>query len=110
MTDYSTLGSEVAIVKSKIDALQSTTLVAQDIVFLAKSLESLGNLLGVNDVLGATNTSILNVQNAGTGQITAVTSAGATQIAAVNTAGTANIANVNTAVSNYTLYANMGVF
>jgi len=110
MTDYSTLGSEVSIVKSKIDALQSTTLVAQDIVFLAKALESLGNLLGINDILGATNTAIANVQSAAAGSVNSVNSAGATQIAAVNTAGTANIANVNTAVSNYTLYANMGVF
>jgi hypothetical protein len=109
MTDYSTLGTEVSIVKSKIDALSSTSLAAQDIVFLAKALESLGNLLGINDILGATNTAITNVTNAATGQVNLVNYAGATQIAAVNTAGTATIASAQQAVSNYTLYVNMGV-
>lgn len=109
MADYSTLGTEVTLVKNKIDALQSTTLGAQDVVFLAKALEALGNLLGINDILGATNTAITNVTNAASGQVNLVNSAGATQIAAVNTAGTATIATAQLAVSNYTLYVNMGV-
>lgn len=109
MADYSTLGTQVTIVQNKITALQATTLGAQDVVFLAKALEALGNLLGINDILGATNTAITNVQNAATGQVNTINTTGATQIAAVNTAGTATIAAAQAAVSNYTLYVNMGV-
>lgn len=109
MTDYSTLGTQVTLAKNKIDALSSTTLNAQDLVFLAKALESLGNLLGVNDVIGVTNSSITSVQNAAAGQVNLVTAAGATQIAAVGTTGAQQIALVEAAISNYTLYANMGV-
>ena len=61
MTDYSTLGTQVTLAKNKIDALTSSTLDAQDLVFLAKALETLGNLLGVNDILGVTNSSILSM-------------------------------------------------
>ena len=39
MTDYSTLGTQVTLAKNKIDALTSSTLDAQDLVFLAKALE-----------------------------------------------------------------------
>jgi len=109
MTDYSTLGTQVTLAKNKIDALSSTTLNAQDLVFLAKALESLGNLLGVNDIIGVTNSSITSVQNAAAGQVNLVTAAGATQIAAVGTTGAQQIALVEAAISNYTLYANMGV-
>jgi hypothetical protein len=109
MADYSTLGTQVTTVKNKIDALQSTTLGAQDVVFLAKALEALGNLLGINDIVGATNTAITNVTTAASGQVSLVNTAGATQISAVNTAGTTQIASVAAAISNYTLYSNMGV-
>jgi hypothetical protein len=109
MADYSTLGTQVTVVKNKIDALQSTTLGAQDVVFLAKALEALGNLLGINDIVGATNTAITNVTTAASGQVSLVNTAGATQISAVNTAGTTQIASVAAAISNYTLYSNMGV-
>ena len=109
MTDYSTLGTQVTLAKNKIDALSSSTLDAQDLVFLAKALESLGNLLGVNDIIGVTNSSITSVQNAAAGQVNLVTAAGATQIAAVGTTGAQQIALVQAAISNYTLYANMGV-
>jgi hypothetical protein len=109
MTDYSTLGTQVTLAKNKIDALSSSTLDAQDLVFLAKALESLGNLLGVNDIIGVTNSSITSVQNAAAGQVNLVTAAGATQIAAVGTTGAQQIALVEAAISNYTLYANMGV-
>lgn len=109
MTDYSTLGTQVTLAKNKIDALSSTALTAQDLVYLAKALESLGNLLGVNDIIGVTNSSITSVQNAAAGQVNLVTAAGATQIAAVGTTGAQQIALVQAAISNYTLYANMGV-
>lgn len=109
MPDYSTLGSQVSTVKAKIDALSGTTLAAQDIVFLAKALEALGNLLGINDLVGATNTAITNVTTAASGQVNLVNNAGATQIAAVNTSGATQIASVAAAISNYTLYVNMGV-
>ena len=66
-------------------------------------------MLGVNDILGVTNSSITSVQTAAAGQVNLVTAAGATQIAAVNTSGTTQIALVAAAISNYTLYANMGV-
>jgi hypothetical protein len=109
MPSYDSLSSQITTFKAKVDALSSSTLTAQEIVFLAKALESMGNLLGVNDIVAATSASINSIQTSGTGQVTTVQTAGATQIAAVNTAGTQNIANLEGQISNYTLYTNMGV-
>lgn len=109
MPSYDSLSSQITTFKAKVDALSSTTLSAQDLVFLAKSLEAMGNLLGINDIVAATSNSINSIQTAGSGQVTTVQTAGATQIAAVNTAGTQNVANLTAAISNYTLYSNMGV-
>jgi hypothetical protein len=109
MPSYDSLSSQITTFKSKVDALSSSTLTAQDLVFLAKAIEAMGNLLGVNDIVAATSSSINSIQSSGTGQITSVQTAGATQIAAVNTAGTQNIANLAAQISNYTLYTNMGV-
>jgi len=109
MPSYDSLSSQITTFKTKVDALSSSTLSAQDLVFLAKAIEAMGNLLGVNDIVAATSSSINSIQSSGSGQVTSVQTAGATQIAAVNTAGTQNIASLASQISNYTLYTNMGV-
>jgi hypothetical protein len=109
MPDSSTLYDQVELAKTKIDELVSTTLNAQDLVFLAKALESLGNLLGINDLVGITNTAVLDLQNASTGQVALVAAEGAAQIDAVITTGNLQIALVESSVSNFSLYVHMGV-
>lgn len=109
MPDYATLLNQVELAKDKIDALSTATLDAQDLVFLAKALESLGSLLGINDIVGVTNTKITELQNAASGQVNNITNTGSAQVNAVVTSGNQQIALVQSAVSNYTLYANMGV-
>lgn len=103
------LTSQIELAKTKISDLSASTLTPQDIVFLAKSLESLGTLLGVNDIVAVTNTKISEITNASSGQVTTITNAGASQVNAVVTSGNQQIALVNAAVDNYNLYVNMGV-
>lgn len=109
MSDSATLLNQVDLVKNKIDELSSSTLDAQDLVFLAKALESLGSLLGINDIIGVTNESVLAVQNASDGQVANVAAAGTNQINAIVTSGNQQIALVESAVDNYSLFVNMGV-
>lgn len=104
-----TLTNQVELAKDKIDDLAAVTLTSQDIVFLAKALESLGNLLGVNDIISVTNVKIQELENAASGQVSNITNAGSAQVNAVITSGNQQIALVNAAVNNYTLYVNMGV-
>lgn len=109
MPDYSSLTTQVDLFKTKVSALSSSTLNAQDLVFLAKALESIGNLLGVNDIVAATAAKVSEIQTASSGAVTQVNTAGSNQIIAVNTAGTANIASIQASIDAYTIYTNMGV-
>jgi hypothetical protein len=103
------LTDQIELAKTKINALSASTLTTQDIVFLAKSLESLGTLLGVNDIVAVTNTKISEITNASSGQVQTITNAGSSQVNAVVTSGNQQIALVNAAVDNYNLFVNMGV-
>lgn len=104
-----TLTAQIELAKTKINALSASTLTTQDLVFLAKSLESLGSLLGVNDIVALTNEKISEITNASSGQVTTITNAGSSQVNAVVTSGNQQIALVNAAVDNYNLFVNMGV-
>jgi hypothetical protein len=109
MPDATALSDQIELVKTKIDELSASALDSQDLVFLAKALEAIGNLLGVNDIVGVTNESILSLQAASSGQISTITNAGSQQINAVITSGQQQIFLVESAVDNYALYVNMGV-
>lgn len=109
MPDYSSLSTQVDLFKTKVSALSGSTLNAQDLVFLAKALESMGNLLGVNDIVAASASKINEIQTASTGAVAQVNTAGSTQVVAVNNAGVANIASIQSSIDNYTIYSEMGV-
>jgi len=54
MPSYSALNTQIEAVKAEITAsLAASTYTAQDLVYIAKTLETLGNLLGINDLVAA---------------------------------------------------------
>lgn len=54
MPTYTALNTQIEAVKSEITAsLAASTYTAQDLVYIAKTLETLGNLLGINDLVAA---------------------------------------------------------
>ena len=106
MPDYTTLSTQVELFKTKVSALASTTLDANDLVLLASALDTLAQSMGVNDILSltterlaaittATNAAISTINNSTNGaRITALENTSAsyeTRIYAtenyVNTAG-----------------------
>ena len=55
MPAYDSLNTQITAVKAEITAsLAASTYTAADLVYVAKALETLGNLLGVNDIVAAT--------------------------------------------------------
>ncbi len=109
MPDYASLTAQVDLFKTKVSALNTATLGAQELVYLAKAIEAMGNLLGVNDVLAATNTKLNDISDATSGAVTVVTGEGSTQVAAVAAAGATQIAAVANELNNFTIYNHMGV-
>lgn len=52
---YESLNTQIEAVKSEItSSLSAASYTAQDLVYVAKALETLGNLLGINDLVAAT--------------------------------------------------------
>jgi hypothetical protein len=110
MPDYTSLSDQITAVKSEITAsLAASTYTAQDLIYVAKALETMGTLLGVNDIVAATADRVAAINTAGTTQLTAVNTAGTTQVSAVNAAGSSRIAAVNAAADNLTVLAYIGV-
>ena len=90
MPSYDSLSTQITAVKNEIDAsLAASTYGAQDLVFIAKALETLGGMLGVNDIVAAT-----------AAQVTTINTTGSTNVGLVNTARDAAIANLTSANLN----------
>ena len=111
MPSYDSLSTQIDAVKSEItSSLGASTYTAQDLVFVSKALETLGSLLGVNDIVAASAAQISTITSAGTTQVTAVNSAGTTQVTAVNSAGNAKSATISALAANIEINSYMGVF
>ena len=110
MPDYSSLSTQIDGVKSEITAsLAAATYTAQDLIYVSKSLETLGTLLGVNDIVAATADRVAAINSAGTTQVSAVNTAGTTQVSAVNSAGNTKVAAIQAEAANLTNLAYIGV-
>jgi hypothetical protein len=110
MPSYDSLSTQIDAVKAEItSSLGASTYTAQDLVFVSKALETLGSLLGVNDIVAASAAQVSSITTAGTTQVTAVNSAGTTQVAAVNSAGNAKITTINNTANDLEINSYMGV-
>jgi hypothetical protein len=87
--NYATLSNQIETIKTKINALTSTTLNAEQILYVSKSLVTLSEALGVEDVVEATANAIERIDDAGAAAITLVS-------------GTANGVAVSNLSSKYT--------
>jgi hypothetical protein len=110
MPSYDSLSTQIDAVKAEItSSLGASTYTAQDLVFVSKALETLGTLLGVNDIVAASAAQVTAITTAGTTQVTAVNTAGTTQVTAVNTAGNNKITTINNTANDLTINSYMGV-
>ena len=65
MPDYSSLSSQIDAVKSEItSSLNASTYTAQDLIYISSALNTLGNMLGVNDVVAATAAKVQEIIDA----------------------------------------------
>lgn len=72
MPDFSTLQTQVNILKLQIDALNTSTLNAEQILYLSQTLATLANTLGVDDIIAATAAAVADVEQAGVDTIAIV--------------------------------------
>jgi uncharacterized protein (UPF0210 family) len=72
MPDYTTLSTQVDLFKTKVSALASTTLDANDLVLLASALDTLAKSMGVNDILSLTTERLAAITTATNAAITTI--------------------------------------
>jgi len=89
MPSYDSLSTQITAVKNEIDSsLAASNYSAQDLVFIAKALETLGAMLGVNDIVAAT-----------AANVTTINSTGTTNVNLVNTARTAAVSDIESRIA-----------
>lgn len=89
MPSYDSLSTQITAVKNEIDAsLTASNYSAQDLVFVAKALETLGSMLGVNDIVAAT-----------AANVTTINSTGTTNVNLVNTARTSAVSDIESRIA-----------
>jgi hypothetical protein len=65
MADYASLSTQIEAAKSELTSLFSSgQLTAQDMVFVASTIDKLASMLGVNDVVAATAAKITELEDA----------------------------------------------
>lgn len=110
MTNYASLSSQITqLTTDMTTSLTGGTYTSQDYAYYANALQTLGTMLGVNDIVAATANQVTSITTAGTTQVGLVNTAGTTQVGAVNTAGTTQLSAINTTATNLTILAYMGV-
>jgi hypothetical protein len=113
MPDYTSLATEITAIKSEIAAsLGHTTYSAQDLVYLASALDTLGGMLGVNDIVTATAdkiadletkkvTSLASMETARVEAVADVVAERATAISNITTLGTTTMNQINSASTSF---------
>lgn len=93
MPDYSSLNSQIEGFKSELTTLYTSgQLTGIDLLYVAKSLNEIGGMLGVNDIVNATANSVSTISSSQTTAVNAVNATKDTALAQV--ASLAN--NLNT--------------
>jgi hypothetical protein len=74
MPDYSSLNTQIEGFKSELTALYSSgQLTGVDLLYVAKSLTEIGNMLGINDIVAATAASVSTINAEEATSISAIT-------------------------------------
>lgn len=98
MPNYSALNTQIDAVKTEITAsLAASTYTAQDLVYVAKALETLGQMLGINDIVAASTDAqaslsalVTNILNGTANSTTAKLYVGAAPVAYESSAALTN--------------------
>ena len=113
MPDYTSLATEITAIKSEIAySIGHTTYSAQDLVYLSSALNTLGGMLGVNDIVTATAdkiaevetkkvASLASMETARVGAVADVVAERATAISNITTLATSQLNQINSASTSF---------
>jgi hypothetical protein len=98
MPDYTSLATEITAIKAEIGtSVAAHNYTAQDLVYLASALQTLGGMLGVNDIVTATADKIAEVNTAKTTALTNLETKRVNSLADVNADRATALADIDSA-------------
>jgi hypothetical protein len=98
MPDYTSLANEIAAIKTEIGtSVAASVYTAQDLVYLASALDTLGGMLGVNDIVNATADKIAEVNTAKTTALSNLETKRVNSLADVNADRATALADIDSA-------------
>ena len=98
MPDYTSLATEIAAIKTEIGtSVAASVYTAQDLVYLASALDTLGGMLGVNDIVNATADKIAEVNTAKTTALSNLETKRVNSLADVNADRATALADIDSA-------------
>jgi hypothetical protein len=98
MPDYTSLATEIAAIKTEIGtSVAASVYSAQDLVYLASALDTLGGMLGVNDIVTATADKIAEVNTAKTTALSNLETKRVNSLADVNADRATALADIDSA-------------
>lgn len=101
MPDYASLSNQITSLKAEMDAaFASSTMTAQDMLYVGKALEAVGNLMGVNDVVGVTAVKIAELETKKVNSLAALETKRVDSLADINADAAASLQSINTAVTS----------
>ena len=112
-TAYDSLSTQIELVKTEIAAsLAASVYSAQDLMYVASTLDTLGGLVGVNDIVQATAdkiadletkklNSLASMETARVGAVADVVAERATAISNITTLGTSTMNQINAASTSF---------
>jgi len=98
MPDYTSLATEITAIKAEIGtSVAAHNYTAQDLVYLASALQTLGGMLGVNDIVTATADKIAEVNTAKTTALSNMETKRVNSLADVNADRATALADIDSA-------------
>lgn len=94
---YDSLATQISAMKTKMTSMTNSATTTQDMIYLAKSLTELANMLGVDDIVAATADKIAELETKKTTSVASLETQRVASLADIGLDRATALADINTA-------------
>ncbi len=94
---YDSLATQINAMKTKMTSMTNSATTTQDMIYLAKSMTELANMLGVDDIVAATAAKITEIETKKTTSIASLETQRVASLADIGADRATALADINTA-------------
>lgn len=94
---YDSLATQINAMKTKMTSMTNSATTTQDMIYLAKSMTELANMLGVDDIVAATAAKVTEIETKKTTSIASLETQRVASLADIGADRATALADINTA-------------